>query len=102
MTVELEEFEKIEVNGTEALFTNRRVFESEIPNGLFRYDLRESDETGRFCAIEKNVVVNHGGSVITKTPILSKEKHARWLNLLLKASSENKKKLKEEFYNGKI
>ena len=51
MTVELEEFEKIEVNGTEALFTNRRVFESEIPNGLFRYDLRESDETGRFCAI---------------------------------------------------
>lgn len=64
MTVELEEFEKIEVNGTEALFTNRRVFESEIPNGLFRYDLRESDETGRFCAIEKNVVVNHGGSVV--------------------------------------
>ena len=55
MTVELEEFEKIEVNGTEVLFTNRRVFESEIPNGLFRYDLRESDETGRFCAIEKNV-----------------------------------------------
>ena len=51
MTVELEEFEKIEVNGTEALFTNRRVFESEIPNGLFRYDLRGSDETGRFCAM---------------------------------------------------
>ena len=30
------------------------------------------------------------------------EKHARWLNLLLKASSENKKKLKEEFYNEEI
>ena len=73
MAVELEEFEKIEIDDTEALFTNRRVSESEIPNGLFRYDLRESDETGRFCAIEKNVVVNHGGSVITKTPILSND-----------------------------
>lgn len=73
MTVELEEFEKIEIDGTKALFTNRRVSESEIPNGLFRYDLRESDETGRFCAIEKHVAVNHGGSVITKTPILSND-----------------------------
>ncbi len=73
MAVELEEFEKIEIDNTEALFTNRRVSESEIPNGLFRYDLRESDETGRFCAIEKNVAVNHGGSVITKAPILSND-----------------------------
>lgn len=73
MAVELEEFEKIEIDDTEALFTNRRVSESEIPNGLFRYDLRESDETGRFCAIEKNVAVNHGGSVITKAPILSND-----------------------------
>lgn len=73
MAVELEEFEKIEIDDTEALFTNRRVSESEIPNGLFRYDLRESDETGRFRAIEKNVAVNHGGSVITKAPILSND-----------------------------
>lgn len=73
MAVELEEFEKIEIDDTEARFTNRRVSESEIPNGLFRYDLRESDETGRFCAIEKNVAVNHGGSVITKAPILSND-----------------------------
>lgn len=73
MAVELEEFEKIEIDDTEALLTNRRVSESKIPNGLFHYDLRESDETGRFCAIEKNVAVNHGGSVITKAPILSND-----------------------------
>ena len=68
-----EEFEKIEIGNVEALFTNRRVSEGEIPEGLFRYDLRESDETGRFCAIEKRVIVNHGGTVIASKQILSND-----------------------------
>lgn len=65
-----EEFEKIEIGDVNALFTNRHVSEREIPEGLFRYDLRESDETGQFCAIEKHVVVNHGGTVIASKQIL--------------------------------
>lgn len=63
-----DEYELIEIEDLPALFTNERITDADIPKGMYCYHLRH-DDTGNFCAIEKNVTVNHAGSIITKEPI---------------------------------
>ena len=54
----------------DALFTNGRVDRDKLPEGLYCYDLRGSDEDpGELRYLEERVVVNHAGSVITAQPI---------------------------------
>ena len=60
-------FELIEVCGQKALFTNARVKASELPDGVYKYDLR--DGTPFFASIEKHVGVDHAGTVLTREPI---------------------------------
>ena len=62
------DFEVIEVCGQIGLFTNSRLYPNDIPEGCYKYDFR-SDEYEDFSTIEKNVYVNHSGSVIVKNPI---------------------------------
>lgn len=66
---EYEQYELIELCGQPALFTNERLNDSDIPEGLHCYHLRESDDGDRFCSVEPKVGVNHGGSVIVNEPI---------------------------------
>ena len=61
-----EKLDVIEVLGRRALFTNGRLMPEQIPEGLYAYDLRHSDDGGRFCAIEPKVGVNHGGTVLMR------------------------------------
>lgn len=63
-----EKLEVVEVLGQTALFTNGRVTEQELPEGLYKYDLREG-ETLSFSSIEPDILVNHGGTVLLKAPI---------------------------------
>ncbi|WP_407383427.1 LPD28 domain-containing protein, partial [Ruminococcus sp.] len=68
---ETERYELIEVCGQKALFSNGRIPDTEVPDGMYRYDFRE-DVTGDdiyFAGIEPDVYVNHAGSCITKEPI---------------------------------
>ena len=66
-------FDEIELMGKPALFTNERLENADLPEGLYCYHLRE-DGYGQFCSIERKVGVNHGGTVITREPInLGKE-----------------------------
>ncbi len=62
------DFEVIEVCGQIGLFSNSRLYQNDIPEGCYKYDFR-SDEYEDFSTIEKNVYVNHSGSVIVKNPI---------------------------------
>ena len=64
-----DEYERIELFGQTALFTNDRITDADIPKGTYCYDLRRSDDGERFCSIEKRVAVNRGGSVVTKEPL---------------------------------
>ena len=66
---ENEEYQQIELLGKFALFTNGRLTDADIPQGLYCYHLRHSDDGGCFCSVEPKVGVNHGGSVITKEPL---------------------------------
>ena len=63
-----DEYELVEIEDLHALFTNERITDADIPKGMYCYHLRH-DDNGNFCAIEKNVTVNHAGSIITKEPI---------------------------------
>lgn len=63
-----EKLEVVEVLGQTALFTNGRVTEQELPEGLYRYDLREGESIA-FSTIERNVAVNHAGTILTKAPL---------------------------------
>lgn len=62
------DLELIEFAGQTAAFTEFRITDADIMKGLHSYHLRHDDE-GDFCALEKRVTVNHGGTVITKEPI---------------------------------
>ena len=61
-----EKLDVIEVLDRRALFSNGRLMPEEIPEGLYAYDLRHSDNGDRFCSIEPNVGVNHGGTVLMR------------------------------------
>lgn len=61
-----EKLDVIEVLDRKALFANGRLLPEEIPEGLYAYDLRESDTGDRFVSIEPKVAVNHGGTVLMK------------------------------------
>ena len=61
-----EKLDVIELLDRKALFSNGRLAPEEIPEGLYAYDLRYSDELNRFVAIEPKVGANHGGIVIMK------------------------------------
>ena len=70
-TVDKERYDLIEVCGQKALFSNGRIPDSEVPDGMYRYDFREdvTDDDIYFAGIEPDVYVNHAGSCIMKEPI---------------------------------
>ena len=60
-----EELQEIEIFDKPGLFSNGRLRDEEVPEGLYRYDLRGSDyDPGQPITVEKNVVVNHAASVL--------------------------------------
>lgn len=61
-----EKLDVIEILDRKALFSNGRLLPEQIPEGLYAYDLRHSDDGDRFCAIEPKVAVNHGGTILLK------------------------------------
>ena len=61
-----EKLDVIEVLDRRALFSNGRLMPEQIPEGLYAYDLRHSDDGSRFCSVEPKVGVNHGGTVLMR------------------------------------
>lgn len=63
-------YQEVELFGQPALFSNDRIAADDLPDGLFCYDLRGSDDDpGALVAVEERVMVNHAGSVITAKPL---------------------------------
>ena len=60
-----ERFQEVEIFGKPALFSNGRVAAADIPEGMFRYNLRGSDyDPGMPICIEQHVAVNHAGTIL--------------------------------------
>ena len=68
-------YQEVEIFDVPALFSNGRVTPADIPEGMYCYDLRGSDDDpGMPVMVENHVVVNHAGSIITAKPLdLSEE-----------------------------
>lgn len=67
-------YEEVEICGQPALFDDGRIDAATIPDGLFRYELRGSDDDpGIPATVELKVVVNHAGTVITAKPLVIPE-----------------------------
>ena len=61
-----EKLDVIEILDRRAMFSNGRLLPEEVPEGLYAYDLRHSDDGDRFCTVEPKVGVNHGGTVLMR------------------------------------
>lgn len=61
-----EKLEVIEILDRVALFSNGRIADNEVPDGMYKYDLRQSDDGDCFCSVEPYVAVNHGGTILLK------------------------------------
>ena len=65
-----QEYQEIELFDKPGLFSNGRIAREELPDGLFCYDLRGSDDDpGDPICVEEQVIVNHAGSVILTEPL---------------------------------
>ena len=65
-----EQYQEVELFDKPALFSNGRISRDDLPEGVYCYDLRGSDEDpGSPICVEERVVVNHAGSVILTAPL---------------------------------
>ena len=65
-----EQYQEAELFEKPALFSNGRIFRDDLPEGVYCYDLRGSDDDpGSPICVEERVVVNHAGSVILTAPL---------------------------------
>ena len=65
-----EKYQEVEIFDVPGLFSNGRISAADIPEGMYVYDLRGSDnDPGQPMAEESHVTVNHAGSVITAKPL---------------------------------
>ena len=74
-----EQYQEIELFEKPGLFSNGRIVRDNLPEGVYCYDLRGSDDDpGEPIYVEDRVGVNHAGAVILSEPLdLSKEGYLR-------------------------
>ena len=65
-----EKLDVIEMLDRVALFSNGKILPEEVPAGLYAYDIRTDDNGEFFRTIEKSVLVNHGGTILLKEPLM--------------------------------
>jgi len=53
----------------EAFFTDERIADNDIPEGLFKYEIRSADNSEEWATIERRVGVNHIATIVVDTPI---------------------------------
>ena len=63
-------YQEVEIFDVPALFSDGHISLADLPEGLYRYDLRGSDDDpGMPVTVEQNVTVNHAGAIITAKPL---------------------------------
>lgn len=65
INVKDEEFEEVELLGIRALFTQLRIDKASVPEELYYYGLRHSDDGSFPLTVENNVIVNYYGAILT-------------------------------------
>lgn len=66
-----EVFDLMEINDVEVLFIPYRINRKLVPSHLFVFYIRSNDDnTNDFCTIEKYVIVNNTGTIISKQNLI--------------------------------
>lgn len=69
-----EKYELVEIDQHLVLFTNMRLDRNTVPEGIYCYDVRDSDELdGSMAEIKPHVLVNHWGTILCREAFLLNE-----------------------------
>lgn len=69
LNAKTEQYELAEIDNKVVLFTNMRLDRDTVPEGLFCYDVRDSDKLdGSMAEVRPFVLVNHWGTILSKEP----------------------------------
>lgn len=70
LNAKTEQYELAQIDNKIVLFTNMRLDRDTVPEGLFCYDVRDSDTSdGSMAEVKPFVLVNHWGTILSKEPI---------------------------------
>lgn len=62
-------YEAVIIFNKPMLFTNERLEYDNVPEGLYRYDIRDGGMDGNMCELKDRVGVNHWGTVLSKDTV---------------------------------
>ena len=69
-----ETFESMTINDTPALFTDMRIDRNAVPEGLYAYDIRESDDGDRLGDHRTDGDGKvHGGTILTRKEFITEK-----------------------------
>lgn len=64
-----QKYEAVIIFNKPMLFTNLRIEDGDVPDGMYRYDIRDGGMDGNMCELKDYVAVNHWGTVLSKEAI---------------------------------
>ena len=62
-------YEAVIIFNKPMLFTNERLEDFDVPEGMHRYDIRDGGMDGIMCEIKDEVAVNHWGTVMSRDTV---------------------------------
>ena len=73
-------YEAVIIFNKPMLFTNERLEYDNVPDGLYRYDIRDGGMDGNMCELKDQVAVNHWGTVLSKDAVESRMVDGKEMN----------------------
>lgn len=64
-----QKYEAVIIFNKPMLFTNLRIEDGDVPDGMYRYDISDGGMDGNMCELKDYVAVNHWGTVLSKEAI---------------------------------
>lgn len=86
-------FHRCKLNGKDYFFTEERIKDADMPNGLYKADIRAKWGTNDWATIEPDVVVDHIATIISDEPIEFK-KHDVEPNIHIEGYEDNYTEIK--------
>ena len=64
-----QKYEAVIIFNKPMLFTNLRIDKADLPEGMYRYDIRDGGMDGNMCEFKDYVAVNHWGTVLSRDAV---------------------------------
>ena len=64
-----QKYEAVIIFNKPMLFTNLRIEDKDVPDGMYRYDIRDGGMDGNMCELKDKVAIDYFGTVLSKEAI---------------------------------